>query len=262
MAIFLITLTLPKRRPNYSGSTLSISLLLMSWVLASLGHRHPWSWLWRIGMFLSYMRKDFTYLCQVRWVAVGRASGQLEAILKNVCWRWFQQRIMFVNPPEILWQFVLYLLLSYLRLFEKDNERNAACIYICSSTRYTHSRGFIHYMSWYSRDQSRNAPSQWHTSLHCNDVSHWLDAYLDWSLPSHLKEKADKHCTSVSFIGKIYHCAETCECSWRILHSHRGINTGANCISFRVSLQNTKGCHQNKGLQYVPQVMFPKYALV
>ena len=31
-------------------------------------------------------------------------------------------------------------------------------------------------------DQSRYGPSQWETSLHCNDVSHWLDAYLDWSL--------------------------------------------------------------------------------
>ena len=33
---------------------------------------------------------------------------------------------------------------------------------------------------WYG-DQSRYAPSPWETSLHCNDVSHWLRAYLDWS---------------------------------------------------------------------------------
>ena len=26
------------------------------------------------------------------------------------------------------------------------------------------------------------APSQWETLLQCNDVSHWLGAYLDWSL--------------------------------------------------------------------------------
>ena len=32
------------------------------------------------------------------------------------------------------------------------------------------------------RDQSSYAPSQWETSLHCNDVSHWLGAYLDWCL--------------------------------------------------------------------------------
>ena len=33
-----------------------------------------------------------------------------------------------------------------------------------------------------SRDQSMYAPSQWEMSLHCNDISHWLGAYLDWSL--------------------------------------------------------------------------------
>ena len=33
-----------------------------------------------------------------------------------------------------------------------------------------------------SRDQSRYAPSQWESSLQCNDISHWLVAYLDWSL--------------------------------------------------------------------------------
>ena len=32
------------------------------------------------------------------------------------------------------------------------------------------------------REQSSYAPSQWEASLQCNDVSHWLDAYLDWSL--------------------------------------------------------------------------------
>ena len=31
-------------------------------------------------------------------------------------------------------------------------------------------------------DQSRYAPSQWETSLHCNYVSHWLGTYLNWSL--------------------------------------------------------------------------------
>ena len=32
------------------------------------------------------------------------------------------------------------------------------------------------------RDQSRYALSQWEMSLQCNDISHWLSAYLDWSL--------------------------------------------------------------------------------
>ena len=35
------------------------------------------------------------------------------------------------------------------------------------------------------RDQPRYAPSQWKTSLQCNDVSHWMGAYLDWSLQGH-----------------------------------------------------------------------------
>ena len=29
-----------------------------------------------------------------------------------------------------------------------------------------------------------HAPSQWETSLQCNDVSHWLGTYWDWSLYS------------------------------------------------------------------------------
>ena len=37
------------------------------------------------------------------------------------------------------------------------------------------------------RDQSRYARSQWEASLQCNNVSHWLGAYLDWSLHIHLK---------------------------------------------------------------------------
>ena len=32
------------------------------------------------------------------------------------------------------------------------------------------------------RDQYRYAPSQRETALHCNDVSYWLGAPLDWSL--------------------------------------------------------------------------------
>ena len=33
--------------------------------LASPGHQQPWYWLSRIGMSLSYMRKDFNNLCHV-----------------------------------------------------------------------------------------------------------------------------------------------------------------------------------------------------
>ena len=34
----------------------------MPWTLESPGHQHPWYWLYRIGKFLSYIRKDFNYL--------------------------------------------------------------------------------------------------------------------------------------------------------------------------------------------------------
>ena len=52
--------------PNFSSSTKSIIIwLLMPWLLLSPGHQRPWYWLRRIGKFLSYMRKDFKYLCHV-----------------------------------------------------------------------------------------------------------------------------------------------------------------------------------------------------
>ena len=33
-----------------------------------------------------------------------------------------------------------------------------------------------------ARDHFVNVPSQWEMALHCNIVSHWLDAYTKWSL--------------------------------------------------------------------------------
>ena len=55
-------LTLNVRGPSYLGLTRSILWLLMPWLLTSPGHQQPWYWLCRIGMFLSYLRKDFNYL--------------------------------------------------------------------------------------------------------------------------------------------------------------------------------------------------------
>ena len=56
-------LTLNVRGPSYLGLPRSISWLLMPWLLTSPGHQQPWYWLCRIGRFLSYLRKDFKYLC-------------------------------------------------------------------------------------------------------------------------------------------------------------------------------------------------------
>ena len=58
----LITLTLNVRGPSYLGLTMSISWLLMPWLLTPPGHQQPWYWLCTIGRFLSYLRKDFNYL--------------------------------------------------------------------------------------------------------------------------------------------------------------------------------------------------------
>ena len=38
-----------------------------------------------------------------------------------------------------------------------------------------------------SMDQSRCAPSQWETSLQCNDGSYWLGAHLKWPLQQSTK---------------------------------------------------------------------------
>ena len=53
-----------------------------------------------------------------------------------------------------------------------DDHRDNASVKVITAEQYSH----------FFRDQSRYAPSQWETSLHCNDVSQWLGAYLDWSL--------------------------------------------------------------------------------
>ena len=46
----------------------------------------------------------------------------------------------------------------------------------------THLSFWYVFPSLIVRDQSRYAPSLWETSLHCNDVPHWLGTYLNWSL--------------------------------------------------------------------------------
>ena len=61
-------LTLNMQRPSYFGLTRSISWFLMPCLLASPGHQQPWYWLRRIGRSLSYLRKDFNYLCHINVV--------------------------------------------------------------------------------------------------------------------------------------------------------------------------------------------------
>ena len=61
----LIVLTLNMRGPSYLGLTISISWLLMPWLLTSPGHQQPWYWLYRIRRSFSYLRKRFRYLCEI-----------------------------------------------------------------------------------------------------------------------------------------------------------------------------------------------------
>ena len=49
----------------YLRLTGSISWLLMPWLLTSPGHQQQWYWLYRICRSLSYLRKDFKYLCHI-----------------------------------------------------------------------------------------------------------------------------------------------------------------------------------------------------
>ena len=53
------------RGPSKLGLTRSISWLLMPWLLTSPGHQQPWYWLYRICRSLSYLKKNFKYLCHI-----------------------------------------------------------------------------------------------------------------------------------------------------------------------------------------------------
>ena len=50
---------------NSYSLTWSISWLLMPWLLSMPRHQQPWYCLCRIGTSLSYIRKDFNYLCHI-----------------------------------------------------------------------------------------------------------------------------------------------------------------------------------------------------
>ena len=63
-----VDLTLNVRGPSYLGLTMSLSWLLMPWLLTSPGHQHPCYWLCRICKSYSYVRKDSNYLCHINVV--------------------------------------------------------------------------------------------------------------------------------------------------------------------------------------------------
>ena len=51
-----------------------------------------------------------------------------------------------------------------------------------SHSSHAYSSTLAMYQFFSEADYFMYAPSQWETSLQCNDASHWLGAYLDWSL--------------------------------------------------------------------------------
>ena len=54
---------------------------------------------------------------------------------------------------------------------------------------------------WFHRADSRFAPSQWETALHCNDVSHWLGASLESALFRLCSSVSlHRHCVSVPIV--------------------------------------------------------------
>ena len=76
--------------------------------------------------------------------------------------------------------------------YEDKTVSRPSCLYNGNESQYMHlERQFYieqvlgYKTSWQYdllRDKSRYAPTQWEMLLHCNDISHWLGAYLDWSL--------------------------------------------------------------------------------
>ena len=67
----------------------------------------------------------------------------------------------------------------------------------------------------HSRYHFRYAPSQWETSLHCNDVSHWLGAYLNWSLSQYHVILLWKYTVSIMRYFNIW--STKYSLSWRFL---------------------------------------------
>ena len=63
--MYALILTIDVREPSYLGLIMSISWLLMPWLITSPRHQQPWYWLCRMGSFLSYLRKGFIYMFRI-----------------------------------------------------------------------------------------------------------------------------------------------------------------------------------------------------
>ena len=73
-----------------------------------------------------------------------------------------------------------------------------------------HCNTNIDIFSLHCRDQSKYTPRQWEMSLQCNDVFHWLGAYLDWSL-IHLFTVGPNYCNLYYDNSNEYRLAQIAE---------------------------------------------------
>ena len=96
-------------------------------------------------------------------------------------------------------------------------------IFLSNKNMITMQESTIKLCTYIINNQSVYAPSQWETSLHCNNVSHWLGAYLYWSPYHELKCKT--YCISI-FYGM--YCINICILSKNVcIRSQRNV-----CIKF------------------------------
>ena len=77
------------------------------------------------------------------------------------------------------------------------------------------------------RDQFKYGPSQWEMLLQCNDISHWLGAYLDWSL-LHVQTVTIPCCAQHSWHqcnhGDIFNVSPPALCLWSPLDEWAAVN--------------------------------------
>ena len=104
-------------------------------------------------------------------------NNKLEFIMLNKF-----KNIKLIMPQNVGISMIFWTLVGYLMIILCER------IQKCTHDNNNIARKTVHtIVSWpiptiMNRDQSRYTPSQWETSLHCNDVPHWLVAFLDWSL--------------------------------------------------------------------------------
>ena len=106
----LSVLTLNVRGPSYLGLTMSISYLLMSWLLASPGHQQPWYWLCRrVGLCLIWGRTSTTSVTSM-WRNDMKCGYMFMFPLKNLACKGLIESAPLLAPwlltscgPDVCW---------------------------------------------------------------------------------------------------------------------------------------------------------------